>query len=739
LLSRRRNKVLSVKKNKPFGKYYKFFLYLIVVVLINVAGITLFFRVDLTANDVYSLSKASEDVVATLSEPLTIKVFFTRNLPAPYNNIERYLHDLLEEYSVANNRYFNYQFYNVSTEETQKAGQNQALAENYGIHPVQIQNIEQDEVKFQRAYMGMVLIHGDIIEAIPTITSTDGLEYKITSTIRKANNKISALLRLQDNINVKLFLSSSLQGVGPYMNITGLPEIPGKIEGIIKKLNKKNYGRLSFSSLDPSINSDSEKEAASLNILALQWKDFTDREGKIIKADKGYAGLAVQHGEKHESIQFLQVFRLPIFGTQYRLADMDEIEKTINDTVENVIDINEEIGYLADHGTHSLAAGLQMPGMQEQVESLSNFHTLLTEGYSISPVRMKEQGIPEALSFLIVAGAREPFSDHELYQIDQFLMKGKNLAVFYDAFNEIIPQNQQGSLMGLQQQGYFVPVQTGLEKLLEHYGVTVKNSYILDENSFKQRVPQMLGGGERSIYYAPIIKNEKINKNVNFLSNIKGLVMLKSSPVEINEKKIKEQGLKAARLFSSSDRSWEMTGRINLNPMLIRPPAADDEYKSMGMAYILEGSLSSYFADKPIPEREEQNQSGDEGREQKTGVQIDHIESEGITIKKGRPGKIFLIGTSEILKNSVIDEEAIHPNSQFVLNVIDYMNGRGDNAVMRTKAQRFNPLQEVTPGTRAFIKTANIAGLPVLVIIAGLIVWFRRASRKRFIQQLFMK
>jgi ABC-type uncharacterized transport system involved in gliding motility auxiliary subunit len=199
-----------VKKNKPFGKYYKFFLYLIVVVLINVAGITLFFRVDLTANDVYSLSKTSEDVVATLSEPLTIKVFFTRNLPAPYNNIERYLHDLLEEYSVANNRYFNYQFYNVSTEETQRAGQNQALAENYGIHPVQIQNIEQDEVKFQRAYMGMVLIHGDIIEAIPTITSTDGLEYKITSTIRKANNKISALLRLQDNINVKLFLSSSL-------------------------------------------------------------------------------------------------------------------------------------------------------------------------------------------------------------------------------------------------------------------------------------------------------------------------------------------------------------------------------------------------------------------------------------------------------------------------------------------------------------------------------------------------
>ncbi|TNF53295.1 hypothetical protein EP227_06165 [bacterium] len=729
-----------MKKNKHSGRYYKFFLYLIVVLLINVVGVTLFFRVDLTANHVYSLSKTSEDVVATLSEPLTIKVFFTRNLPAPYNNIERYLHDLLEEYSVSSNRHFNYQFYNVSTEETEQAKQNQVLAENYGILPVQIQNIEQDEVKFQRAYMGMVIIHGDIIEAIPTITSTDGLEYKITSTIRKANNKISALLRLQDKINVKLFLSSSLQGVGPYMNLSGLPEMPGKIEGIVKKLNEKNYGKLSFSYLDPSISNDYDREAVSYNILALQWKDFIDRQGKTIKADKGYAGMVVQYGEKYEKIQLLQVFSLPIFGTQYQLADMNELEKTINETVENVININEEIGYLADHGTPSLTVGHQMPGIQEQGESLSNLHTLLSEDYSISPVRMKEQGIPEALSFLIIAGAREPFSDHELYQIDQFIMKGKNLAIFYDAFSEVIPQNQQGSLMGLQQQGYFVPVQTGIEKLLEHYGATVKRSYILDESSFKQRVPQMLGGGERFIYYAPIVKNEKINKNVNFLSNIKGLVMLKSSPVEINEEKIKAEGLKATKLFSSSDRAWEMSERINLNPMFIKPPAADDEYKSMAMAYVLEGSFPSYFADKPLPEREEQVMDEMKEQEQQlAGVNIDHIESADTTIRKGKPGKIFLIGTSDILKNSVIDEEANHPNSQFVLNVIDYMNDRDDNAVMRTKTQRFNPLKDITPGTRAFIKAANIAGLPVLVIIAGLVVWFRRASRKRFIQQLFIK
>jgi ABC-type uncharacterized transport system involved in gliding motility auxiliary subunit len=521
-----------MKRTMKSGRFYKFIIYLVVVILVNVVGVTLLFRVDLTAHNVYSLSGASRNVVSTLSEPLTIKVFFTRNLPAPYNNIERYLHDLLEEYAVSGNRFFNYQFFNVSTEENEQARKNKTLAENYGIYPVQIQNIEQDEVKFQKAYMGMVVIHGDIIESIPTITSTDGLEYRITSTIRKANNKISALLRLKDKIEVKLFLSSSLQGVGPYMNLTGLTEIPGRVREIVDRLNEKNYGKLSFAVLDPSLNQEYARDAEAYNLLALQWNDFTDRQGKQIKADKGFAGIIVQHGDRYEQIQVLKVFRLPLFGTQYQLADLDELDTTINETLENVIDINKEIGYLADHGTLSLSGGFQMPGMPENQESLSNFNTLLSDNYSVTPVKLKEEGIPEALSFLIIAGVKENFSDHELYQIDQFLMKGNNLAIFYDAFDEVSPQGQRGATANLRQNTYYIPLSTGLEKLLAHYGIEVKQSYILDENSFKQRVPQMFGGGERSIHYAPIIKNEMINKDVRFLRNIKGLVMLKSSPVD---------------------------------------------------------------------------------------------------------------------------------------------------------------------------------------------------------------
>ena len=178
-------------------RYMKFTVYLAAIVLVNLVAATLFFRIDITTNRVYSLSKVSKNVVSTLKEPLTINVFFTSNLPSPYNTVEQYLKDLLGEYSLNANTYFNYRFYDVSAEgeiDAARTETNRKLAQNYGISPVQIQVVEKDEMKFKKAYMGLVIIHGDMVERIPTITTTDGLEYKLTTSIQRLNSKISALL-----------------------------------------------------------------------------------------------------------------------------------------------------------------------------------------------------------------------------------------------------------------------------------------------------------------------------------------------------------------------------------------------------------------------------------------------------------------------------------------------------------------------------------------------------------------
>lgn len=744
---------------KGMTKYYKFLVYIGLFLLINLAATTLFFRFDLTKDGLYSISDVSKKVVSTLSEPLTIHVFFTQNLPAPHNNTERYLHDLLAEYGIYGNKYFNYQFHDVSVKDrTGDPGstKNQEMAGNYGIYPVQIQNIEKDEVKFQKAYMGMALIHGDMIEKIPTITSTEGLEYKITSAIQKMNNKISALLRLREKIKVKLFLSSSLEIVGPYINITGLNEIPGKVKNLVNRLSNKHYGKLEYSYSDPTSDQKAMEEQKNYNLFRLKWEKQKDRLGKEIPEGIGVAGLVMEYENRSFEIQLIQAVNVPIFGTQYKLLDNKKIETNINDGIEDLIEINENIGYLADHGTLPLTSRYGLPD-QPTENPASHFYNVISRNYKLKRINLKENKISPDINCLIISRPREQFSDYELFQIDQYLMQGKTLAIFLDGFNEIRPRRQNQQYFNRNQGPFYIPIRTGLEKLLNHYGVSMKNSYVMDESCFKQRIDQRYGGGEQPIYFAPLIKSQYISGQYGFMKNIERMIMVKISPLELDEKKIKKNSILAKKIFSSSDRSWEMKGKINLNPYFIQKPTKVDQFKSLPLAYILEGEFPSYFSGKPVPQKPVKKKDADKIKkkekkkaknkekekkkeeDKKPDIDLSKIKRDESVINKGKPGKIFVIGTSEIIKNNIIDEGGQSPNAIFILNTIDYLNNREDIALMRGKHQRFNLLEETKSGKKTFFKTFNILGLPILVVLAGIIIWMRRKTRKRKIQMMFRK
>ena len=87
----------------------------------------------------------------------------------------------------------------------------------------------------------------------------------------------------------------------------------------------------------------------------------------------------------------------------------------------------------------------------------------------------------------------------------------------------------------------------------------------------------------------------------------------------------------------------------------------------------------------------------------------------------------------------MLDPAGRSPNAMFIMNVLDFLNNREAIAMMRSKEQRFNPLDETGAGTRTFIKSFNIVGLPVLVVISGLLVWSCRHSRKKRIRMMFQK
>jgi ABC-2 type transport system permease protein len=727
----------------PFIKehYFKFILYITVIVLVNIVGLTLFFRADLTKNGIYSLSDASKDAVATLSEPLSINVFFSSDLPAPHNNTERYLRDLLEEYAASAGRLFNYTFYNVSSKEgdlTRKADDNREIAKNFGIQPVQIRVMENDEVKFKNAYMGLVIIHGDLIEKIPAITATDGLEYTLTTAIQKLNNKVSALLRQKDKIKITMYLSSSLNPIAPLIGLDQLPLLAAGIEKTIEALNSKNLDIFNFEHRDVKSQEELEVISKKYDLMAMSWPAIPDQN---IAEGQGAAGLVMEYKDQVSTLPLISSMELPIIGTTYQMADPQALEEELTTIMEKMIGINKEIGYLSDHGTQTLGPDRMAMMQGRPGNGLQIFNQLLSSRYGIKPIALKEGTIPDGLNCLIIAKPSLPFSDYELFQIDQALMKGTNIAFFGDAFNEITPQ---GGQQGMPPQ--YIPLDTGLEKLFTHYGISMKAAYVLDKEAYRHQLPPTQGGGEQTIYFAPMLKENSINNAPEFMKNIKGLVAMQISPLTLEKENIDTNKVTATRLLASSDQAWLMEGMINLNPMFITPPSAPEELATHDLAYILEGQFTSFFAGKDIPIKPAQTQLAEkdiaentpEDQIPKTDPQtLGEVVAQNRILESSKPVKIFVLGCSQMLQDNMLDPGGRSTNATFLLNLIDHLNDEDQVAVMRGKQQTLNPLADLDPLTRGAIKTINIVVLPILVVLFGFGVLLRRNARKKRISKMF--
>ena len=155
----------------------------VILVVVNIIGLNVFGRVDLTDDKVYSLSDASIDLVENLEDPVTLKAFFTEDLPAPYINYRRFLRDKLADYRAYGGSNIQYEFVDPAEDEAL-----QEEANRFRIPPVQIQVIESDNVQLKNAYMGVSIQYAGKREVIPVVQDLSTLEYDITSAIRRLSS-----------------------------------------------------------------------------------------------------------------------------------------------------------------------------------------------------------------------------------------------------------------------------------------------------------------------------------------------------------------------------------------------------------------------------------------------------------------------------------------------------------------------------------------------------------------------
>ncbi len=666
-------------------------LLLIVIILINLISLNLFFRVDLTEGNNFSLSEVSKQTIRTLGEPLKVSVFFSRDLPAPYNGVSRYLKDLLSEYDSVGNKNFKYQIVDVDSEEGMD------IAGSYGMHTVQVQSIGSDEFQSRNVFMGMAISYASSVEQLPEITGTEGLEYKITTTISRLIGTVGAAASLSDKVKTLLYYSPSLAE----FNIKGFDQLEGLAGEAVGVVNGENNGilELEVRKVDSDAQATSLMEQYGFPRLSYKDKDNPDR------IHEATMGLVLQLGERFTTVPMDIASQL--FGG-YALTGVSKLDAKISEALEGLLSENTPVGYVTGHGERDL----NDPQSGDAV-----FRTVNENLYEIREINLAEEEIPLEMSTLVINGPKAAYDEKELYALDQFVMGGGSLVVFLDPYQVIDPRQ-----MGQQGAPMYLPVNTGLNDLLKKYGIDVKRNYVLDKNSYKAQ-PEY---GGMQLYHVPVLAKESLNQSHPITKNLGQVLFLSASEVEPVETPPAEAEVTV--LANTSNEAWLMEGdHVDLNPNTMYPPGESD-LKQYPLLVISEGRFSSFFDQEPKAEGAEGASAGDSSVSASRHMQ-----------RSIRRGKIIVAGTSEIAGPQLLDPQGRGPNSVLMQNILDYANGNEELPLIRSKGFNLNSLGETDPKYRVFAKGFAMAGLPILTILVGIIVWRMRERRRKVVQRMFSR
>jgi len=229
---------------------------LAIILVANLISNELYFRLDFTEDNRYTFSEATKEVIDELNGVITVKAYFSEDLPPQLMKNRQDFQDQLVEYE--NRSQGNIVFEFVNPNENEEAERD---AQQNGVSPVMINVTERDQVQQMRAYMGAVLKMDDRTEVIPLVQPGAAMEYAITTAIKKVSiadkpklgliqgygePTLQALPQLMDQLSV-------LYKVEPF-RLRDTAAVPGYYRALIWINPKDSVSTGDFAKLDRYLN-----------------------------------------------------------------------------------------------------------------------------------------------------------------------------------------------------------------------------------------------------------------------------------------------------------------------------------------------------------------------------------------------------------------------------------------------------------------------------------------------------
>jgi len=581
-------------------------------------------RVDLTENREYSLSQTSRDLITNLSDPLTLRGYFSEKTHPLLSPLVPRIKDLLQEYAIASGGRVKVDFVDPKYDPAQEAEANQ----QFGIKPVPFQVAGRYEASVVNSYFNILIKYGDqhvvlgfndIIEVQPR---PDGqidvrlrnLEYDLTKSIKKTVYGFQSLGTVFEKINGDLKLTAVISKEGLPQE---LAKLPATIDKVGKELAKESGGKLQYENLDPG--ADPQKRAEIKKQFEIE-----PMQASFFSPETFYFALLLTVNDKTDRV--------------YLTSEMGEAE--VRKEVESLLKRTGS-GFLKTVGLWTPPSDtppeMAMMGQQPPKDNYRMIQKMLPEDYNLTKVDLSSGRVPPDVDVLLVV-APQGMDDMARFAVDQYLMRGG--AVVALAGNFLLDLKPYSQTLAVK------PALGGLNDLLAHYGVKVEESLVMDQQNepFPIPVTRNLGGLTvqeiQQINY-PFFVDVRPNgmaKDTPAVASLPAVTMNWVSPLTIDSK---EQGRKVVKLLQSSPNSWTSTG-TNIQPDFQRYPgvgfAPGSAMEAKTLAVSSQGVFSSYFADKPDPRVAAKEKKAKAEAEAKAAAD-EGVKEESLAETNGKKGK----------------------------------------------------------------------------------------------------
>ena len=488
------------------------------------------------------------------------------------------------------------------------------------------------------AFIVVVLINVFVFGYFIKIDVTQDKRFSLSSVSREIIENIDG------DFKIKYFTSKEYpQNMIPTVNA---------IEDALGEIEDLGGGNIKVEKLYPKDEEDAKKQAEDFQIKPLSFNVIED--DKTLTSE-GYSGLTFLYRDRQISIPVIADEK----GLEYEIISIvEKISSNSGDTV----------------GIVSIGVSQRSTG----------FLGLINRQYDILNVSLEE--VPD-VDLLIVPGVSGDYSNEELYNLDQFILRKKKVVFLIDG--HVIDQEsfERSDL------------NTNVHKLLSSYGISVESGVVGDFESNERAVLNEEGGQVTQDYPLWIKLSSGIDRGHPITSGLRSFIMPWSSELHISA----EEDVQL-RLYSS-DSSYAFTGDELkfVSPKSVYEPSRPQQSKKL-IGIFTNGKKGSFFVE-------------DGAFNAREGF-----------ISDAEDVELFVVGSSSMISNNFLRTNP--ENAGMILNAVDYMIDGESLAEVRNKTLIERSLESQAKKDNLMFSSIASTSILVFVIMALVFFWRRYLSNK---------